>query len=91
MGDSFVFDAAMLLVGLIFNIAIGALIGQLWRAQPVGGGALGVICGPLGWLAIVLLPDQRAKCLDCRRTVHPMATKCGCCGGENLTTRSKKA
>ena len=61
---------------------VGAIVGKHFRAQPLAGGGLGVIFGPLGWLLIYTIKDVREKCSECLSPVPEGASRCARCGAE---------
>ena len=68
--------------------AVGAIIGQVARNQALGGVALGVLLGPLGWLAVLLMPDARKKCLQCGgRLPDTPVVKCMHCGSDVIPSK----
>jgi len=70
-----------LIVGLIFSALIGILIGNL-RGRPGDGALYSLILGPIGWLIILVGPDYRPKCPECRGVIEEGARRCKNCGAD---------
>lgn len=68
-------------VGGFIAGAIGALIGST-RARPASGYLLGLLAGPLGWILILLGPDERPECPQCLGVIPFGAKKCMHCGSD---------
>lgn len=68
-------------IGIFIAGAIGALIGSS-RARPASGYLLGLLAGPLGWILILLGPDERPKCPQCLGVIPFGAKKCMHCGSD---------
>lgn len=59
---------------------IGAIIGKHFRDHAGGGALLGLLLGPLGWVLVFVLKDNRQKCPHCMSAVPQGATACKSCG-----------
>lgn len=59
---------------------VGYTLGGQYRARPWFGFWTGLFLGPLGWLLVLVIQDQRAKCRECGRALIPGARKCANCG-----------
>ena len=59
----------------------GALVGRARNRQQEGA-FFGVFLGPIGWLLVLLGPDHRRVCPDCRGVVPEGASKCMHCASE---------
>ena len=71
----FVMIGCFAFVGLV-----GAAIGDN-RGRRTAGFWLGVLLGPVGWLAVLLGPDRRAFCPHCRSPLLAAdASVCARCG-----------
>lgn len=72
-----------LLLVIIVCAAIGALIGGSYRGRGLAGLLWGGFLGPLGWLMVVLGPDQRkpqfVACPHCGAKVPTGAPECPHC------------
>jgi hypothetical protein len=74
-----------MLVALIFWCFIGGLIGYIIgknRGREAEGFALGAVLGLLGWILILVGPDNRKFCNECKGVVPKDARKCMHCGSE---------
>jgi hypothetical protein len=69
-----------LILWLAFT-AVGALIGNS-KGNPAGGAFWGLLLGPLGWLIISAVPDDRPRCPECLSVLVPRARKCRYCGSD---------
>ncbi len=58
---------------------IGALIGK-FKGRVALGLFLGVLFGPIGWIIVALLSNERPKCPECGGIVVEGARKCKNCG-----------
>lgn len=72
-------DCSFLLLGSIISGLIGMAIGSV-KGSPGTGFFLGFLLGPIGWLIIALVPDNRPKCPYCKGAIIPGAIKCKNCG-----------
>jgi hypothetical protein len=63
------------LVGGLLGAAIGSTKNRLH-----GGFWLGLVLGPIGWLLIIVGPDYRPKCPECKGVIVPGAARCKNCG-----------
>ena len=70
-----------LVYGAAFSAVVGALLGSR-RGRPRLGSLLGILLGPVGWLAVLLASDRRPKCPRCKGAVESSALKCPHCGAE---------
>jgi hypothetical protein len=66
------------LICWLLSAVVGALIGQS-KGRPTAGAFWGLLLGPLGWLVVVSVPDERAKCPECLGFVPDGARKCQHC------------
>lgn len=64
----------------LFGGLIGAILGKYFRNHAGGGALLGLLLGPLGWVLVFVLKDNRFKCPHCRSPVVQGATVCRSCG-----------
>ena len=64
---------------VVFGI-IGAGIAKTFRGRELAGMLLGFFMGPLGWLCIFALGDDRLKCPECGGVVPQGAKRCKSCG-----------
>lgn len=69
-----------ILVGATVCGTIGSGFGAMFRNRPVVGFLLGFFVGPLGWLCLVAVEDQRPKCPDCGGVIVKGAKRCKNCG-----------
>jgi hypothetical protein len=70
---------------LVIAAAICALIGLYIgnsKGRPVAGAMWGLLVGPIGWLVMAIVKDERRKCPDCLGTVPIGARRCQHCGSE---------
>jgi hypothetical protein len=70
-----------LLVWMVICGGVGGLIGEKHN-RTVSGVVWGALLGPIGWLIVFLLPDQRpkrAKCLECGERAAEGARLCQHC------------
>jgi uncharacterized membrane protein YeaQ/YmgE (transglycosylase-associated protein family) len=75
--DDLIWPEIILLV--IFSALIGALIGK--QRNRVGAGIfLSLFLGPIGWIAVLLGPDYRLKCSECKGVIESGAKRCKHCG-----------
>jgi len=74
--------------GLIFSALIGILIGNL-RGRPGDGALWSLILGPLGWLIVLVGPDYRPKCPECRGVIEEDARRCKNCGTDLMQQRPR--
>jgi hypothetical protein len=72
------FSWGTLLWGMLLSALAGAVIGK-FRGRAFVGGLVGLLLGPVGWLLILLGPDHRAKCPECRGVIDPRAKRCPHC------------
>ncbi len=63
----------------LLSAVVGAIIGNA-KGRPTAGGFWGLLLGPLGWLLIASVPDERPKCAECLSAVPEGARKCRYCG-----------
>ncbi len=61
------------------SAGVGALIGNA-KGNPAAGAFWGFLLGPLGWLVIASVPDDRPRCPECLSTLVEGARKCKHCG-----------
>jgi hypothetical protein len=71
----------ILIVAAIIGALVGALIGK-YKGRSGEGALLGLILGPIGWLAVALGPDERPKCPHCGGDIVAGFEKCKHCGSE---------
>jgi hypothetical protein len=79
---------------LLFWAVIGALVGALIgssKGRSGEGAILGLILGPIGWLAVALGPDERPKCSHCGGDIVAGFAKCKHCGSEIATVPTRKS
>jgi hypothetical protein len=75
----------LVVIGMSVNALIGFGLGKL-RGQPGSGVVLAAVLGPIGWLCIFALADQRGRCRECRGLVRSGARVCQHCGRELIIT-----
>jgi hypothetical protein len=63
----------------LLTAVVGAIIGNI-KGRPSAGAFWGLLLGPLGWILMVCVPDQRPRCPECLGTVLTGAHKCKHCG-----------
>ena len=68
----------MVLCGLSISSVIGYLIGKS-KGKPDKGAIAGFFLGPVGWLLIIISPDDSPKCPYCRENVARGAIRCKGC------------
>lgn len=69
----------LIVFGLSVSTVIGGLLGNL-KGSFSTGAVLGLLLGPLGWLLVFAIPDQRPKCPECFGSVIDGARRCKNCG-----------
>ncbi len=68
--------------GICVSAVIGYLIGNT-KEEGAAGAILGGLFGPLGWLFVLCIGDDRPKCPLCQgRLPNGQVTRCRHCGGE---------
>lgn len=70
---------ASLIGGLIFSCLVGIWIGNM-RGRPGDGALFSLLLGPIGWLIILIGPDYRPKCPECRGVIEEGVRRCKNCG-----------
>jgi len=70
------------IVSSVFWATLGGALGAKYRGDVLAGIVLGLLCGPLGLLVLLVVPDNRPKCPACRSVVDPLATVCPACRRE---------
>ncbi len=60
--------------------AIGHAIGKRRRRGTFASIMLGVLLGPVGWVALALGPDYRPRCPECKGVIDIDAKRCRHCG-----------
>jgi hypothetical protein len=74
-------DEMMLLLWVPVGLLIGALVGQT-KGRTGAGAVLGLLLGPIGWLAVALGPSMKPKCPLCGGIIVQGAIRCKNCGGD---------
>lgn len=69
----------MILGGIAISGVIGGLLGHALKDRPNAGVLLGLLLGPIGWLAVFALKDNLRKCPSCLGRVENDATTCRHC------------
>ena len=77
----------MFLIGVPVGALIGALIGQS-RGRTGAGAVLGLLLGPIGWLAVALGPNLKPKCPLCGGVIIQGAQRCKNCGGDIINKQT---
>lgn len=67
------------LLWIVVSLAVGGALGKKFNGNQKAGTLLGLL-GPLGWVCVLLLKDQRRLCPACKSALNPGATKCARCG-----------
>lgn len=78
-----------IILGMILSALLGAFIGNQ-RNRTAAGMILSLFLGPIGWLVILLGPDYRAKCPECKGVIEPDARRCKYCGVEFIKEQQLK-
>ena len=65
--------------GLAISAVIGSLLGNTLKDRPGAGAVLGLLLGPIGWLAVFFLEDNQRLCPKCKDRVPADATICRHC------------
>ncbi len=65
----------------LLSAIVGALIGNA-QGRPLAGAFWGFVLGPIGWLVIAFIPDERKRCTECLGVLVEDARKCRHCGSE---------
>jgi hypothetical protein len=71
------------LAWIVLGSGVGWMLGKR-RGQAVAGLLLGALLGPIGWLAVFVLPKRGPICPECLAPVDADARKCRHCGSELL-------
>lgn len=74
--------------GALLSGAIGAAIGSQ-RGRPGAGVFWSLFLGPLGWLIVLLGPDKRPKCPECRGVIEEGARRCPHCRADLMRGRPR--
>lgn len=72
--------APELTVFLLF-VAVGTAIGAK-KNRTLFGLLISVLLGPIGWVIVLLMPNNFPKCHACKGDVIAGATKCKNCGSD---------
>ena len=79
-----------LVPGMCVSAVIGYLLGNA-REEGAAGAFLGGLFGPVGWLFLLCIGDDRAKCPLCQgRLPKGQVTRCRHCGGDLKVPRAGK-
>lgn len=71
---------AVFVIGSVFNVLIGGWIGST-KGRAGMGQLLGLLCGPLGWLIVAVLPSMQQTPTARASTLHASRGKpCPLCG-----------
>lgn len=77
---------AAALAYLIFWAGLGAVIGgylgHTFKNRAFDGVFLSLLCGWVGWIIILMLPDRRPKCEQCKTPIRKGAKVCAACGAK---------
>lgn len=67
-----------LLVILLF-VAVGGALGH-WKNRLAFGLIVSLLLGPIGWVVVLVMPNNRPKCPDCKGDIVAGARRCKNCG-----------
>jgi hypothetical protein len=68
-------DGPGFLIWILVCGGVGFLIGRS-RDQAASGIIWGAILGPIGWIVVLCLPDNRPKCPECKGMIPFGAKRC---------------
>lgn len=71
----------LIMLGIIAMAFIGLIIGKS-KERGCAGFFLGLLLGPIGWIIVACLSDDRPRCPECLGIVNDYAKKCQNCGTE---------
>ena len=74
--------AGWYILWFVLTGAIGVAIGKHKARSGVMSAILGILLGPIGWLALAIGPDYRPQCPECRGVIVTGARRCQNCGIE---------
>lgn len=74
-------EDSIILIWVPIGLLIGALVGQT-KGRTGAGAVLGLLLGPIGWLAVALGPNMKPKCPLCGGVIVQGAIRCKNCGGD---------
>lgn len=72
-------ESWFILCGLSISAVVGYLLGDR-KGKPIRGAILGFLLGPLGWLLVLISPDDSPTCPYCKGKVVAGASRCKNCG-----------
>ena len=80
-----------LLPGICVSAVIGYLIGNS-KNEGAAGAILGGLFGPVGWLIVLCIGDERPKCPLCQGPLPSVkVSRCKHCGGELRPNQAARA
>lgn len=78
---------AILLAAAVAGL-IGMVIGNA-RGRPGAGAFWSVFLGPIGWLIVLLGPDERLKCPECAGVIESGVRRCRHCGADLMREQKR--
>lgn len=61
---------------------VGSIVGGRTVGHPVVGFLISLVFGPVGWVLVLIVADERRRCHDCTSYAHARATHCHRCGAQ---------